>query len=151
MTEPAEGRRHCIKCGREVGPEESLCALCNRAGMTAPSASQYHGTVAVAIVAAVAALAIAASLSMRGVGPYSGTVVGVEPADPGFTITYTATNQGTNPGRAKCRIVALDEDGRRMRTAGTITESIPGGATLTDSVTISGLQSKPATVSVTCS
>ena len=42
--------RRCIKCGREVGADESICEFCNRAGMATPSASQYHGTVAVAIV-----------------------------------------------------------------------------------------------------
>lgn len=143
--------RRCIKCGREVGPDESLCAICNRAGMTPPSASQYHGTVAVAIVAAVAALAIAASLSMRGVGPYAAQVRDVMPADPGYTITYAATNQGTNPGRAKCQLVTLDADGRRLRVASSITDQIPGGATVVESVTISGLEVEPASVTVSCS
>lgn len=143
--------RHCIKCGREVGPDETLCAVCNRAGMTAPSASQYHGTVAVAIVAAVAALAIAASLSMRGVGPYAGEVRGIAPADPGYTITYAATNEGTNPGRAKCQLVAFDETGRRLRAASSITDQIAGGGTVVASVTISGLEAEPASVTVRCS
>ncbi|MCV0402988.1 MAG: hypothetical protein K5924_04660 [Chloroflexi bacterium] len=144
--------RHCIKCGREVGPEESICAVCNRAGMTAPSASQYHGTVAVAIVLAVAALAFAASLSLRGVGPYEGSVVGVAPADPvGYTITYAVTNEGTQPGRAKCQLVALDDGGRRLRTHGTVTSQIPGGESAELSATVPGLEVEPATVTIRCS
>lgn len=144
--------RHCIKCGREIGPDESICAVCNRAGMTAPSASQYHGTVAVAIVAAVAALAIAASLSLRGVGPYEGTIVDVAPAEPvGYTITYAVRNEGTQPGRAKCQLVALDEGGRRLRTQGTVTAQIPGGASAEASATVPGLEVRPATVTIRCS
>ena len=42
--------RNCYKCGREIGPDESICRVCNRAGMATPSASQYHGTIVVAIV-----------------------------------------------------------------------------------------------------
>lgn len=153
MTEThgaAESRR-CIKCGREVGPDESICPLCNRAGMTAPSASQYHGTVAVAIVLAVVGLAIAASLSLRGVGPYAASVVGIEPADPGYTISYAVINEGTNPGRAKCQLVALDADGRRIRTQGTVTRQIPGGESSEQSVAIPGLDVEPTTITVTCS
>ncbi|MCC6618109.1 MAG: hypothetical protein IT341_03610 [Chloroflexi bacterium] len=143
--------RHCIKCGREVGPDETLCAYCNRAGMTPPSASQYHGTVAVAIVLAVAALAIAASLSMRGVGPFAGAVREITPADPGYTITFTATNEGNNAGRAKCQLATFDATGRRLRTATTITDQIPGGGSVDASVTIPGLEAAPASVTVDCS
>jgi RNA polymerase subunit RPABC4/transcription elongation factor Spt4 len=103
--------RNCIKCGREIGADESICEVCNRAGMATPSASQYHGTVAVAIVLAVAALAIAASLSFRGVGPYAAEVNAVRPADPGWSITFAVTNEGSKAGRAKCQLVALGDGG----------------------------------------
>src|SRR5688500_8181266 len=91
MTIPTSAHgRQCIKCGREIGPDETVCEICNRAGMATPSSSQYHGTVAVAIVLAVAALAVAASLSLRGVGPYGAEVSGVTPAGSsvGYAITY---------------------------------------------------------------
>lgn len=144
--------RNCIKCGREIGPDESICEICNRAGMTTPSASQYHGTVAVAIIVAVAALAFAASLSLRGVGPYGGAIVGVTPAEPaGYTITYAVTNEGTQPGRAKCQLVALDESGRRLRTHGTVTSQIPGGESVELSATVPGLEVEPTTVTIRCS
>ncbi len=143
--------RHCIKCGREVGPDESICEVCNRAGMTAPSASQYHGTVAAAIVLAVAALAIAASLSLRGVGPYAAEVRDVAPAQPGFAITYAVTNEGTKPGRAKCQLVTFADTGARLRAVSTITGQIPGGATSEQTETITGLEVEPARVTVTCS
>lgn len=151
MTTSADGR-HCIKCGREIGPDESICEVCNRAGMATPSASQYHGTVVVAIVLAIAGLAFAASLSLRGVGPYGAEVRGVEPADPiGYAITFAVTNEGTRAGRAKCQLVALDSDGRQLRTRGTVTSQIAGGSTVELTESIPGLEVEPATVNVRCS
>jgi predicted nucleic acid-binding Zn ribbon protein len=150
MTTPAEGRR-CIKCGRDIGPDESICDVCNRAGMATPSASQYHGTVVVAIVLAIAGLAVAASLSLRGVGPYGAEVQSVEPADIGFAVTFAVTNEGTKAGRAKCQLVALDADGRQLRTRGTVTTQIAGGSTVELVEEIPGLEVEPATVNVSCS
>lgn len=143
--------RNCIKCGREIGADESICEVCNRAGMVAPSASQYHGTVAVAIVLAVAALAFAASLSFRGVGPYAAQVNAVDAADPGWAITFAVTNEGTRAGRAKCQLVALGDAGERLRTRSAITLPIEGGATTEQTETIPGLQVEPAEVTVSCS
>lgn len=144
--------RHCIKCGREIGPDESICAVCNRAGMATPSASQYHGTVVVAIVLAVVALAIAASLSLRDVGPYAAQVSAVEPADPvGFTISYVVRNEGTSAGRAKCQLTALDDAGRQLRVRNSLTAQIRGGERTEAQETIPGLEVRPATVTVRCS
>ena len=153
MPTPSAGAdaRRCIKCGREVGPDESLCEICNRAGMVAPSASQYHGTVVAAILVAVAGLAIAASLSLRGVGPYAAEVRDVTFADPGYSISYSVTNEGTKPGRAKCQLIALAETGRRLRTANTITAQIPGGGMVEQTQRIPGLEEEPASVTVSCS
>jgi len=119
--------------------------------MVAPSASQYHGTVVAAIILAVVGLAIAASLSMRGVGPYAAEVRDVAFADPGYAISFAVTNEGTRAGRAKCQLTALAETGRRLRTANTITAQIPGGATAQQTEEIPGLQEEPASVSVSCS
>jgi hypothetical protein len=144
--------RHCIKCGREIGPDDSICEVCNRAGMAAPSASQYHGTVAVAIIVAVIALAVAASLSFRGVGPYHADVRQVAPADPsGFTVHFAVTNEGTRAGRAKCQLIAIGDSGERVRSRSTVTAPIEGGATAEEQETIAGLESEPAQVSVSCS
>lgn len=144
--------RHCIKCGREVGPDESICEVCNRAGMVAPSASQYHGTVAAAIVLAVVALAVAASLSMRGIGPYAAEVRHVgAPGGSGISITFAVTNEGTRAGRAKCQLLAIGDDGQRLRARTTITAQIEGGATAEETEQIPGLDDEPAEVSVSCS
>lgn len=151
MTDVAEGRR-CIKCGREVAVDATICDICNRAGMATPSASQYHGTVVAAIVVAIVGLAAAASLSLRGVGPYGASVREVRAADPvGYAITYAVTNEGSASGRAKCELIALDEDGRRMRTRRTVTGPIDGGTTVELTEEIPGLEEEPANVSVACS
>jgi hypothetical protein len=150
MTASREPGR-CIKCGREVGPDESICEVCNRAGMTAPSATQYHGTIVAAILLAVVGLAVAASLSMRGVGPFSAEVRSVLPADPGFAITIDVTNLGSAAGRAKCQVIALDGDGRQLRAANAISERVEGGASATVTFRIPGLEVEPTTVTTTCS
>jgi hypothetical protein len=151
VTASAE-RGRCIKCGREIDPGQSLCETCNRAGMIAPSASQYHGTVAAAIVLAVIGLAVAASLSLRGIGPYAAEVRSVAPAEPqGYAITYAVTNEGTKAGRAKCQLVALSASGERLRTRSTLTTQIQGGATAEQVETIPGLVDEPAEVTVSCS
>jgi len=151
MTASTE-RGRCIKCGREIDLGESLCPICNRAGMTTPSASQYHGTVAAAIVLAVIGLAVAASLSLRGVGPYGAEVRAVTPAEPvGYAITYAVTNEGTRPGRAKCQLIALGASGERLRVQSTLTARIDGGATTEQTETIPGLADEPAEVTVSCS
>lgn len=143
--------RHCIKCGREIGSDESICETCNRAGMATPSATQYHGTVVAAIIAAVAVLAIAGSLSLRGVGPYEAEVRAVDPSDPGYAITYAVTNEGTKQGRAKCQLVALGDTGQRLRTRSTLTEPITGGHTAVLTESIPGLETEPAQVTISCS
>lgn len=148
---PAADIRHCIKCGREIGPDESICELCNRAGMATPSATQYHGTIVVAIVLAVAGLAFAASLSLEGVGPYEAAVRAIEPAEPGYAITYVVTNEGTKAGRAKCQLVAYGELGRQLRIVNALSTQIAGGATSEESASIPGLEEEPDSVSISCS
>jgi hypothetical protein len=143
--------RHCIKCGREIDPDESICEVCNRAGMATPSASQYHGTVVVAIVLAVVGLALAASLSFRGVGPYEATVTGVGPTEPaGYAVTFTVTNQGTRSGRAKCQLVAVGASGERLATKSVVTAPVAGGADLSVTERVPGLDVEPADVTADC-
>ncbi|HEY8177050.1 MAG TPA: DUF4307 domain-containing protein [Candidatus Limnocylindria bacterium] len=152
-AEPADVRppRHCYKCGREIGPDESICEVCNRAGMATPSASQYHGTVAVAIIAGVVGLAIWASLAMRGVGPYQAEVVSVAGGAPNVAVvTFTVTNQGTSRGSATCRLEARDANGFPIRATSVTTGQIDGGLTDTFTDQIDGLPQLPASVVATC-
>ncbi|HEX2195137.1 MAG TPA: DUF4307 domain-containing protein [Candidatus Limnocylindria bacterium] len=147
MSEP----RRCIKCGREVGPDESICEVCNRAGMATPSASQYHGTMVVAIIAGVVGLAIWGSLAMRGVGPYEARVIGFDPAPPGAVeVTVEVSNRGTAGGYGKCQLRALDQSGDVLRVQAISAGPLEGGATGTFTGRITGLGTMPDSVTVSC-
>ena len=143
--------RHCIKCGREIGPDESICDVCNRAGMATPSASQYHGTIVVAIVAGVAIMAVAASLALRGIGPFRGEALhwSSDPPD-GVLVAVHVSNEGTKAGRAKCQLTALDSANRILRVRATVSPSVPGGGSITYDERIPGLPTLPTSVQVAC-
>lgn len=150
MTAASE-RRACIKCGRAIDAQETVCEVCNRARMATPSATQYHGTIAAAIVLGVAALAIAGSLSMRGIGPFTSSTLSVEPSPlGGVEVTVAVVNEGTRAGRATCRIVAADAAGRRIGTASTVTDSLDAGERLVFAQRLAGVQDPPERISVTC-
>jgi predicted nucleic acid-binding Zn ribbon protein len=143
--------RHCIKCGREIGPDESICDVCNRAGMVSPSASQYHGTMVVAIIAGVVGLAIWASLSMRDAGPYPAQVLSVTAGGQGATaVTVRVENAGTGRGTPNCRLEARDAEGRPIRSASLETAQIDGGASATFTGRIPGLARPPDSMAVSC-
>jgi hypothetical protein len=143
--------RNCYKCGREIGPDESICDVCNRAGMATPSATQYHGTIVVAIVAGVALLALVASLAMRGIGPFRADTVGYRLNDQGAVVaTVRVTNDGSKAGRAKCQLTARDAAGGALGVASTVSPQIPAGASTTLSVLIAGVGGQPASVTATC-
>jgi predicted nucleic acid-binding Zn ribbon protein len=142
---------HCIKCGREIGPDESICVVCNRAGMVTPSASQYHGTMVVAIIAGVVGLAIWASLSMRDAGPYAATVVSLTPAGrDAAAVTVEVENQGSGRGTPSCRLEAHDAAGRPLRSSSLQTSSIEGGASAAFTARLTGLSEQPDEVAVSC-
>jgi hypothetical protein len=102
-------------------------------------------------VLAVAGLAVAASLSMRGVGPYAAHVREVVPGDLiGYAITLDVTNDGSAAGRAKCQVLAFDDAGRRVRAVNTITDRIEGGASTSVTISIPGLEDEPASVTAAC-
>jgi predicted nucleic acid-binding Zn ribbon protein len=144
--------RHCIKCGREIGPDETICSICNRAGMATPSATQYHGTIVVAIVTGVVIMAIAASLSLRGIGPFRADAVGTHASPPdGVLVTVRLSNEGTKAGRANCLLVALDGAGGRLASHSVVSPQVGAGAAITFDERIPGLPGPPAQVTVSCS
>lgn len=150
QPDPRPGR-HCYKCGRPIGPDETICAECNRAGMATPSATQVHGTIVVSIVAGVVLLAVWASLALRGVGPYDATVRGmVADAPDGALVSVEVHNQGTRAGRAKCTLEALDGAGNLVRSRSALSPQVPPGGSLVFEARIPGLPQLPASVSVAC-
>jgi hypothetical protein len=142
--------RRCYKCGREIGPDESICAVCNRAGMATPSATQYHGTIVVAIIAGVVLLAVLASMALRGVGPYTGNAIDVRAGGQGVVVaTLRVTNEGSKAGRAKCEVTARDAAGHPIGAATAVSPEIPGGGSVTFDQSIAGVDTA-ASVSVSC-
>ena len=150
---PADPRppRNCYKCGRQIGPDETICDVCNRAGMATPSATQYHGTIVVAIVGGrgdhgdrrqpVAARDRAV--------PWRGAAPGRGPPDA-ILVEVQVTNQGTRAGRAKCQVTARDATDMVLRIRSTVSPQVQGGATVTFTERIPGLPEAPASVVVTC-
>jgi hypothetical protein len=143
--------RNCYKCGRQIGPDETICAVCNRAGMATPSATQYHGTIVVAIVAGVVLMALAASWSLRGIGPFHGQALRWQTDQPdAVVVEVEVTNQGTREGRAKCRLTARDGSDLVLAIQSILSPPISGGDAVTFSERIPGLSRAPASVAVSC-
>ena len=143
--------RSCYKCGRQIGPDETICEVCNRAGMATPSATQYHGTIVVAIVAGVVIMAVAASLAVRGIGPFRGEALGWNPDPPdGLVVQVQVSNQGTRSGRAKCELSALDASGRILREVSSLSPAVSGGGSVTFEERMPGVPEPPKSISVAC-
>jgi hypothetical protein len=143
--------RRCYKCGRQIGPDATICDDCNRAGMATPSATQYHGTIVVAIVVGVVIMALAAGFAIRGVGPFRGEVArwGADPPD-GVLVRIEVTNEGSQAGRAKCQLTARDATDGVLRVRATLSPRIPGGEVVSYDERIPGLPVAPANVTVSC-
>ncbi|MDH4333786.1 MAG: hypothetical protein OEW24_00735 [Chloroflexota bacterium] len=159
MTDPGaeverepRSARNCYKCGRPVGPDDTICSVCNQAGMATPSATQYHGTIVVAIVTGVVLLAVWASLAMSGIGPYEAMVLSVAADAPdGVIVSVQVSNNGTRPGRAKCALEAQNAAGIAIRIRSAVSPQVPAGGSVTFDDRIAGLTEQPARVTVVCS
>ena len=143
--------RSCYKCGRQIGPDETICEICNRAGMATPSATQYHGTIVVAIVTGVVIMALAASLAVRGIGPFRGEALTWSPDPPdGLVVQVQVSNQGTRSGRAKCELSALDASGRILREVSSLSPAVSGGGSVTFEERVPRVPEAPKSISVAC-
>ncbi len=141
----------CLKCGRPIDPEETMCEACNRAGMTAPSATQMHGTVAVAIIAAVVGMGVVAGLLVGGAGPYAAEVLAVQPvAEASVVVTVEVANEGTREGRARCELTALDAVGVPVARTVALSPAVPPGDMVPFDAQIPGLTTDPTRVEVQC-
>jgi hypothetical protein len=141
----------CLKCGRPIDLEETMCEVCNRAGMTSPAATQMHGTLAVAIIGAVIGMGLLAGALVGGVGPWTADVLEVDPVvEAGVVVTVVVENEGTRAGRARCELTAVDDGGSPLaRTVALSPQVAPGGA-LPFEAEIPGLVADPARVIVRC-
>jgi hypothetical protein len=103
----------CPRCGTARRGDLQVCVRCETSfddvdlalpRPAAPSPSQSHGTVMVALVAGFVLMAFLLWLSVRGVGPFTARVVSAVPAGDQISVTVTVTNEGSKAGHGKCRI-----------------------------------------------
>ena len=126
-----------------------MCEYCNPLGLADPAASQAHGTVFLAIGAAVVVLALVGRLVLAGIGPFDARVDAVVAATDatgavnGLTITLTVTNKGTKTGASTCRVhdpAVVSTD----RSAIFLSPEIPAGSTQTFTRTTNQLGLEPS-------
>ncbi len=151
-TLPAFGTPgRCLKCGRPIDPDDTMCEVCNRAGMTSPAATQMHGTVAVAIVGSVAGMAIVAGMLVGGAGPFAASVRHIDPlAEASVVVEVEVANDGTRAGRARCELVALDGNGTPVARTVALSPEVPPGGSVPFDAQIPGVTAEPAGVTVRC-
>jgi hypothetical protein len=141
----------CLKCGRPIDPEETMCEICNRAGMIEPAATQMHGTLAVAVIGSVIAMGVAAALLLGGVGPFTADVLAVGPvAEASVVVTIEVTNEGSKAGRARCELTAVNPEGSPLARTVVLSPSVPPGESIPFEAQIPGLTTHPSRVVARC-
>ena len=139
----------CVRCGRPVSLDESLCEFCNPLGLSQPATSQAHGTVFVGIVAAVVLLALLGRLALSGVGPFDGEVAGVTPSGAGLAVALTVHNGGSKEGSTTCRLTDASRGGTGP-AAVVLTPHVPAGQSLTFSTNVEQFGSTVLPLAVSC-
>lgn len=127
-----------------------MCENCNPLGLKQPAASQAHGTVLLAIVAAVIFLAVLGRVAIAGIGPFKGAVGNVVSAPPGLAVTLTVTNLGTTAGSSTCRVYDPAVPGIGPESAFITSPRIPPGDTISFSQQVAILGSVVRPLAVDC-
>ncbi len=52
----------CVRCGTALPPHMSVCRRCNPAGLPSPSTTQFHATVFLSVLLAIALLGVLLAL-----------------------------------------------------------------------------------------
>jgi hypothetical protein len=106
-ADPAAAHTHgCVRCGKPVPLDVAMCEDCNPLGLSDPASTQVHGTVFLAVLLAVIALAVLGRLALSGVGPFTAAVTTVVPTERGLAVTLSVRNDGSKAAATTCRIVA---------------------------------------------
>jgi hypothetical protein len=100
----------------------------------APSPTQSHGTVMVALLSGFVVVAVLLWLSVRDVGPFTGRVLTTEYTGDKARVTIQVTNEGKKAGHAKCRIARVTENGDRQTDFAFLTDRVAPHATITQTV-----------------
>jgi hypothetical protein len=127
-----------------------MCEACNPLGLAQPAASQAHGTVFLAIGAAVVGMALIANFAIAGIGPFNARIAAVAPDPSGLKVTFSVTNDGTRQGSTTCRIYDPSL-GIGPETAYVQTPRIEAGSTVQLDQVVTGLGTTPRPLTVKCS
>lgn len=146
-TEPTHG---CVRCGRPVSLDDSMCDHCNPLGLAQPSATQVHGIAFVGLVIAVIGLALLGRFALSGIGPFSGEVAGVAPGAAGLSVTLTVRNAGERTGATTCRIYDPAVGGITPDDAYVQSPRIEGGTSATFSELVTSLGTGVRPLAVAC-
>jgi hypothetical protein len=140
----------CVRCGRQVPLDVSLCERCNPLGLEQPATTQVHGTVFVAVALAIVGLAVIGRLVVSGVGPFSAQVRGVTAADGDrLTVTLRVQNEGTKEGTAICRLTVTARQG--VGAAEVIqSPRIAAGGSREFSATVAAFGGEPVALDAAC-
>jgi hypothetical protein len=153
MTPPTPGdepTQHCVRCGAVVPLDTAMCERCNPLGLKQPAPSQAHGTVVLAIVVAVVALALLGKASLGGVGPFQGRIGGVASVADGLAITLTVDNLGSSRGSTTCRVFDPSTPGLGPDAAFVLSPEIEAGAQVTFTKPVVGLGTAVRPLAVEC-
>jgi hypothetical protein len=140
----------CIRCGREGVPADAgLCELCNPLELSQPSATQMHGIAAVGIIAFVVVLAVVGRAVLTGAGPFTGSVLGVEPVQGGLAVTFQVSNKGTTAAATTCYVTEFPA---RLGSAKESVQAplIQPGTTVEFTATVTRFGSTPIALAADC-
>jgi hypothetical protein len=113
------------------------------------ASGQVHGSVFIAVTVAIVLLAVAARLSVAGIGPFPATVDGVAAAGDGLAVTMTVTNEGDSAGQTNCRISRVGDRGTGA-AAFVTSPRLESHETRTFSTVVNELGTQPGDLQIAC-
>jgi hypothetical protein len=126
----------CVRCEHRFGEDTADDVDLALPRPSAPSTTQSHGTVMVALLSGFVVLGFLLYLSVRGVGPFTAQVVQSTPAGATTRVTVSITNEGRKAGHGKCRVTRLTATGDNDSDFQFLSERVPPLATITQSVEV---------------
>ena len=146
-AEPTHG---CVRCGKQIPIDESMCEFCNPLGLKAPAASQAHGIAIVGVGVAVVVLAVLARMLIADVGPFSSSVAAVVPDPNGLRVSISVANAGSSAGTTTCRIEDPSLGGIGPQSVFVQSPEVPGGGSVTFDVVVAVFGATPTELTADC-
>jgi len=150
LPAPPTPTHPCLRCGRPVPIQDSLCETCNPLGLKQPAATQVHAIAAGGILFFVLIMALVGRAWLGGVGPFRGAIGGVAAAaDGGLVVQLTVTNDGSTGAATSCRVVEAE---RPVGGPGQLVQTpiVPAGQALTFSATVTVFGDQVRDLAIDC-